>query len=73
MTFDMLIKEIRVDLGLTQQQMAHELNVSFSTLNRWENGRGLPSRLALMQLIDFCREKGVSCEIVEQLEKQQEQ
>ena len=71
MTFDMLIKEIRVDLGLTQQQMARELNISFSTLNRWENGRGMPSRLAMLRLIDFCRQKGMPCEIVEQLGKQQ--
>lgn len=41
------IKEIRTKLGLTQEDLAHKLNVSFSTVNRWEQGHTKPSRLAL--------------------------
>lgn len=30
---------LRKRLGLTQEQFARELGVSFATVNRWENGR----------------------------------
>ena len=46
MTFNELLKAIRTELNLTQEQFARELNVSYSTLSRWENGHTAPSRLA---------------------------
>ena len=33
--------------GYSQEQLARELDVSFATINRWENGKTEPSRLAL--------------------------
>lgn len=48
------IKEIRVQLDLSQEDLARELGVSYTTINRWENGRFLPSRLAAMQLEAYC-------------------
>jgi len=45
------------------------LEVSYATLNRWENGRNYPSRLALKELARYCAEKGVSAKIVKALEK----
>jgi putative transcriptional regulator len=48
------IKEIRVQLDLSQEDLARELGVSYATINRWENGRFLPSRLAAMQLEAYC-------------------
>ena len=41
------IKETRQKLGLTQEDFAHLIGVSFSTVNRWEQGHTKPSRLAL--------------------------
>ena len=40
------IRDARQRLGLTQEQFAHALGVTFSTVNRWENGHVIPSRLA---------------------------
>lgn len=45
-----LIRDLRQLTGQTQQQFAIVLGVSFSTLNRWENGRMQPSSLALKQV-----------------------
>jgi transcriptional regulator with XRE-family HTH domain len=42
-----LIRELRLETGLTQEQFAAELGVTYSTINRWENGRAKPSPLAL--------------------------
>lgn len=64
-----ILKTIRKDLNLTQELLARDLNISFSTLNRWENSRTFPSRLARMRLLDYCIKNGVSAEIVSELER----
>jgi len=40
------VRTLRRDLGMTQEDLAHELGVTVSTVNRWENGHTRPSRLA---------------------------
>lgn len=45
-----LIRDLRQSVGSTQEQFAAALGVSFSTLNRWENGHMQPSPLALRQV-----------------------
>ena len=49
-----LLKEIRRQLALSQEDLARELGVSFATVNRWENGQVKPSKLAKAQLDNFC-------------------
>ena len=44
------IRELRSKLGLTQEQFAAKVGVTFSTVNRWENGKGNPSPLAMRQI-----------------------
>lgn len=50
----LIIKEVRLQLNLSQEELARELGVCFATVNRWERGRFLPSKLALMQLQTYC-------------------
>ncbi len=45
-----MIRELRAKLGLTQEQFAAKVGVTFSTVNRWENNKGYPSPLALRQI-----------------------
>ena len=54
MTFPEQVKKVRVLLNLSQQQLAEALNVSFSTINRWENDKVIPSNLAQKSFYDFC-------------------
>lgn len=49
-----LLKTVRDQLGLSQEDLARELGVSFATVNRWENGQAKPSKLAKVQLEAFC-------------------
>ena len=35
---------IRAKLNLSQEQLAKQLNVSFSTINRWENKKNIPNK-----------------------------
>lgn len=49
-----LVKEVRRQLALSQEDLARELGVSYTTINRWENGQSMPSKLAKAQLSAFC-------------------
>lgn len=42
-----LIRSLRHELELTQQQLSVELGVVTPTVNRWENGHSQPSPMAL--------------------------
>ncbi len=48
-----LIREIRQHLALSQEKFAARLGVSFRTVNRWENGRAVPSPMAMKLLEDM--------------------
>ena len=50
-----LVKEIRRQLSLSQEDLARLLGVSYATVNRWENGLSKPSKLAKAQLESFCK------------------
>ena len=54
-----LVKHIRDYLGLSQADFAEKLGVNFATVNRWENGRAIPTKLAQAKLYDYCKEQGV--------------
>lgn len=59
MNFAQKIKEIRKQLGLSQEQLAREIGVTFSTVNRWENGKTKPNNLARKVFEQFCKKNGV--------------
>ena len=40
------IKQLRLRLGLTQEQFAHLVGMAFATINKWERGKTKPSPLA---------------------------
>lgn len=52
-----LTKQIRAYLNMSQTEFAKQLNVTFQTVNRWENGRALPNKLAQSKMFDLCKEK----------------
>jgi putative transcriptional regulator len=52
--FSEFVKEVRWQLGLSQEDLAHKLGVSFATINRWENRKTTPSKLGKLQFTHFC-------------------
>jgi DNA-binding XRE family transcriptional regulator len=51
---------MRRQLGLTQEEFAHEIAVTVSTVNRWENAHAAPSKLAWKVIRDLARRRGLS-------------
>jgi len=47
------LRELRAARGLSQEQLARELGVSFATVNRWETGRTQMSAKARQALAEF--------------------
>lgn len=64
-----IIKNIRLDLGLSQEGLARELHVGFTSVNRWENNHTKPNRIALHALIKLCKNRNISSEQIELLMK----
>lgn len=55
MTFGEKVKAVRLKLHMSQETIARELNVSFSTVNRWESGRCQPNFAALADFDKLCK------------------
>jgi len=54
-----LIKAIRFAANMNQEQFASALGTTPLSINRWENGKTLPNRMAQTQLYNFCREHAI--------------
>lgn len=60
MNFSDAIKDIRQSLNLTQTELANGLEVSFSSINRWENGKNVPNKMTIKMITNFCEKNGIS-------------
>ncbi len=58
--FVKMLKNVRKNLILSQKELAEYIGVSFSTINRWENGHCEPSIKAQKKIYDFCKEKHIN-------------
>ncbi len=54
------IRQLRRQIGMTQEEFAHALGITVGTVNRWENGRFKPSKLARATILEFARRHGVT-------------
>lgn len=72
------IAELRKSKNMTQEQLGEKLGVSFKTISKWENGRGMPELSTLKPLSEelgvsineiFAGEKLKESEIEKQSEK----
>jgi len=53
------VKELRKKRGWAQEDMAREIGVSLSTVQRWERQGGKPTRLARRELKRLFKEAGI--------------
>ena len=64
-----LIKYIRTQAKMTQNQFALELGTNTLSINRWENGKVIPNLMAQRQIFEFCKRYGINAfdKIVEEV------
>jgi DNA-binding transcriptional regulator YiaG len=60
MEFSEKIRFARRKLALSQEDLARALNVSFSTINRWENEKSKPIKMAQAAFNNFCENHGIN-------------
>jgi len=53
------VRELRKRRGWVQEDLAKELEVSLSTIQRWEKKGGAPTRLARRELKKLFHEAGI--------------
>ena len=56
---NVIIKNIREFLNMSQTELAELLGVTFATVNRWENGHATPNKLAQTKILEICQENNV--------------
>jgi type I restriction enzyme M protein len=55
----LLLRSIRAQLGVTQEELAERLGVSFATVNRWEGGANAPQKAARTAIEALALEAGI--------------
>ena len=66
MSFAEELRNIRQHCFLSQEAFARELNVSFSSVNRWEGGRAKPNFAAMKHIKEFCNRQSIDFSALEQ-------
>ena len=54
------IKLIRLQANMSQEQFAKAIGTTVITINRWENGKTTPNKIAQKQLYEFCKEHEIN-------------
>ena len=60
------IKRLRTRCFLTQDNFANKLGVTFSTVNRWEQGKSKPNLVAMKNIKTFCDENDIEYKDIEE-------
>lgn len=68
MELNIIIKTIRTELGISQEALARELHVGFTSVNRWENSKSKPNQIARHSLVELCKNKSIDPELITMLE-----
>lgn len=59
MEYQKIIKNLRTKLVLSQQEFAELLGVSFTSVNRWENGKHEPTIKVKRKIFQLCKENKI--------------
>ena len=62
MEYQKIIKNLITKLVLSQQEFSELLGVSFTSVNRWENGKHEPTIKVKRKIIQLCKDNKVKYE-----------
>ena len=60
-TMGQIIRRLRKERNLTQEELAEQLNVTFQAVSRWENGTGMPD---ISQIVPLSNVFGVTTDVL---------
>jgi len=60
-TMGQIIRRLRKERNLTQEELAQQLNVTFQAVSRWENGTGMPD---ISQVVPLANVFGVTTDVL---------
>lgn len=63
------IRIMRKELCMTQTELAAVLHLNYSTISRWENGRGFPNSSTAAYVMHYAKEKHISAECLKCLQE----
>ncbi len=49
---------------MSQEALAQRLGVAYGTVNRWENGRSMPTLSAMSTVMEFFEEQGYDRQVI---------
>jgi DNA-binding transcriptional regulator YiaG len=61
------VRHVRSIMNLSQNRLAQLLSVSYATINRWENSKNEPSKLAQKSFYDFCENNFIDVDDLKKL------
>ena len=60
-TMGQIIRRLRKERNLTQEELAEQLNITYQAVSRWENGTGMPD---ISQIVPLSKVFGVSTDVL---------
>ena len=66
MAFSQTIRIMRQKQFLSQEALAKKLDVTLSTVNRWETGKSVPNLSTMKKIKEYCGSNDVNFEPIEQ-------
>ena len=60
-TMGQIIRRLRKERNLTQEELAEQLNITYQAVSRWENGTGMPD---ISQIVPLASVFGVSTDVL---------
>ena len=60
MDFSEKIRFVRERLGMSQEELAQALSVSYASIHRWENAKTKPIKMARTVFDDFCKKHKIN-------------
>ena len=58
--------ELRSKLNISQTELAALLNVSYPSVNRWENDKAVPVKIARVRIEKLCKENDIEISEVDE-------
>ena len=65
-TMGQIIRRLRKERNLTQEELAQQLNITFQAISRWENETGMPD---ISQIVPLSNVFGVTTDVLFNIEE----